>query len=153
MTPVTDMATPSNASLPSSSPSSSVPSSGAAPASVLIVDDEPSIVAPLRFLMEQQGHDVRVITDGGDVLPALRERCPDLILLDVMLPSVSGYELCETIRETPEWAHVAIVMLTVKSRDVDVEKGRALGADDYITKPFGIQDVIDTVRRLLGERG
>lgn len=131
-------------------PNSPSPSSSTtAPASVLIVDDEPSIVAPLRFLMEQQGHDVRVVSDGSAVLPAIRERCPDLILLDVMLPSVSGYELCETIRDTPEWKHVAIIMLTVKSRDVDVEKGRALGADDYITKPFGIQEVIDTVRRHL----
>jgi DNA-binding response OmpR family regulator len=120
-------------------------------ADILIVDDEPSIVAPLRFLMKQHGHRVRVVNDGADVMPALHERCPDLVLLDVMLPSRSGYELCEAIRSTPDLADVKIILLTVKSRDADVEKGHALGADAYITKPFGIQDVIDTVRACLDD--
>jgi DNA-binding response OmpR family regulator len=117
---------------------------------VLIVDDEPSIVAPLRFLMEQQGHAVTVLGDGADVLPAVREQRPDLVLLDVNLPSRSGYELCEDIRNEPGGEDIKIVMLTVNSREVDVEKGRALGADAYITKPFGIQEVIDQVEGLIG---
>ncbi len=116
---------------------------------VLIVDDEPSIVAPLHFLMEQQGCAVHVITDGAGVLPFVEEHVPDLILLDDMLPSRSGYDLCEDIRSRPEWDHIKIIMITVKSRDVDVERGLALGADDYITKPFAIQEVIDKVRRHL----
>ncbi|PEN12869.1 two-component system response regulator [Longibacter salinarum] len=117
--------------------------------SVLIVDDEPSIVAPLKFLMQQQGHSVRVVTTGEEVVPAMEKDRPDLVLLDVMLPEVTGYELCETIRGRGEWRDVKIIMLTVKSREADIEKGRALGADAYITKPFGIQDVLDTARRLL----
>jgi DNA-binding response OmpR family regulator len=117
---------------------------------VFIVDDEPSIVAPLRFLMQQQGYDVRVLDDGDDVMPAVRDQRPDLVLLDVNLPSRSGYELCADIREMAGGEDVKIVMLTVNSREVDVEKGLALGADAYITKPFGIQEVVDEVERLLG---
>lgn len=116
---------------------------------VLIVDDEPSIVAPLRFLMQQQGYQVRVVTDGADVLPAVRERCPDLVLLDVMLPSRNGYDLCSDLRSEEGCEDLTIIMLTVKSREADVERGRAMGADDYITKPFAIQDVVDTVKRHL----
>jgi len=118
---------------------------------VLIVDDEPSIVAPLRFLMQQQGYQVRVVTDGADVLPAVRERCPDLVLLDVMLPSRNGYDLCSDLRSEAGCDDLTIIMLTVKSREADVERGRAMGADDYITKPFAIQDVVDTVKRHLEE--
>ena len=116
---------------------------------ILIVDDEPSIVTPLRFLMRQQGCEVHVISDGAEVLASIDEHAPDLILLDVMLPSRNGYDLCEDIRSRSEWNHIKIIMLTVKSRDVDVERGLALGADDYITKPFAIQEVIDKVRRHL----
>jgi len=127
--------------------------SGAAPEMrpqrVLIVDDEPSIVTPLRFLMQQQSHDVRVVSRGADVVPAMENKRPDLVMLDVMLPDCTGYELCETIRERSDWADIKIIILTVKSRDVDVAKGLSLGADAYITKPFGIQNVIDTVRDLL----
>jgi DNA-binding response OmpR family regulator len=121
------------------------------PADLLIVDDEPSIVAPLRFLMQQQGHTVRIVNDGADVMPAIRERCPDLVLLDVMLPSRSGYALCEDIRNEPGCRATKIILLTVKSREVDIEKGRALGADAYITKPFAIQDVVDTVAECLAD--
>jgi len=117
--------------------------------SVLIVDDEPSIVAPLKFLMQQQNHHVRVVSAGDAVIPAMEAERPDLVLLDVMLPEVSGYELCAKIREREAWRDVKIIMLTVKSREADVEKGRSVGADAYITKPFGIQDVIETSNRLL----
>ena len=121
------------------------------PQHVLIVDDEPGIVTPLKFLMQQQDHDVRVVSCGAEVVPAMEAKRPDLVMLDVMLPDCTGYELCETIRDRPEWSDIKIIMLTVKSREVDVEKGLSLGADAYITKPFGIQNVIDTVRRLLAD--
>lgn len=144
---------------PSRSPSpdsaSSDPMSPAEPSRpsrrVLIVDDESSIITPLKFLMQQQNHDVRVVSRGKDVIPAMEEKQPDLVMLDVMLPDYTGYELCEMIRERPEWDGVKMVMLTVKSREVDVEKGLSLGADAYITKPFGIHDVIATVQDLLAE--
>lgn len=121
------------------------------PADILIVDDEPSIVAPLRFLMQQQGHTVRIVDDGNDVMPAIRARCPDLVLLDVMLPSRSGFALCDDIRSDPDCGAMKIVLLTVKSREVDIEKGRALGANAYITKPFAIQEVVDTVEACLAD--
>jgi len=116
---------------------------------VLIVEDEPSIVTPLKFLMEQEGCSVRVVEDGADVMPALDAQRPDLILLDVMLPSRNGYDLCNAIRERPEGNDIAIIMLTVKGREVDIEKGYAMGADAYITKPFAVADVVTTARRYL----
>ena len=116
---------------------------------VLIVEDEPSIVTPLKFLMEQEGCSVRVVEDGADVLPAIEAQPPDLILLDVMLPSRNGYDLCNAIRERPDGNDIAIIMLTVKGREVDIEKGYAMGADAYITKPFAVADVVETARTYL----
>jgi DNA-binding response OmpR family regulator len=123
-------------------------------ASVLLVDDEPNIVLSLEFLMKQAGYDVRVARDGDAALQAITERPPDLILLDVMTPGRDGYEVCQTIRANPAWRDIKIVMLTAKSREVEREKGLALGADDYITKPFSTRELVDRVKRLLAnERG
>ncbi|PEN08001.1 two-component system response regulator [Longimonas halophila] len=116
---------------------------------VLIVEDEPSIVTPLKFLMEQEGCSVQIVSDGAAVMPAIAAQRPDLILLDVMLPSRNGYDLCHAIRERPEGNDIAIIMLTVKGREVDIEKGYAMGADAYITKPFAVADVVATARRYL----
>lgn len=116
---------------------------------VLIVEDEPSIVTPLKFLMEQEGCSVQIVSDGADVMPAIAAQRPDLILLDVMLPSRNGYDLCRAIRERPEGNDIAIIMLTVKGREVDIEKGYAMGADAYITKPFAVADVVETARSYL----
>lgn len=118
-------------------------------ATVMIVEDEPSIVTPLTFLMRQQGIDVDIITDGAEVIPAIEARMPDVVLLDVMLPSRNGFELCEAIRQRTEWDDIKVVMLTVKNREVDMEKGLAVGADDYITKPFAIDEVVTTVQKHL----
>lgn len=118
-------------------------------ATVMIVEDEPSIVTPLTFLMRQQGMEVEVVRDGAEVIPALEAHQPDVVLLDVMLPSRNGFELCEAIRQRGEWDHIKVVMLTVKNREVDMEKGLALGADDYITKPFAIDEVVTTVQKHL----
>lgn len=147
------MRPPSRSPSPNSASSDPMPSAEPSRTSrrVLVVDDESSIITPLKFLMQQQNHDVSVVSRGKDVIPAMEEKQPDLVMLDVMLPDYTGYELCEMIRERPEWDGVKIVMLTVKSREVDVEKGLSLGADAYITKPFGIQDVIATVQDLLAK--
>src|SRR5512134_3704565 len=117
--------------------------------SVLLVDDEPNIVLSLEFLMKQAGYDVRIARDGDAALQAVNDRAPDLILLDVMTPGRDGYEVCQTIRANPAWRNVKIVMLTAKSREVEREKGLALGADDYITKPFSTRELVDRVKRLL----
>ncbi len=118
--------------------------------SVLVVDDEPNILLSLEFLVRQAGFDVRVARDGEAALLAIAENQPDLVLLDVMMPNRDGYDVCQTIRADPRLKDVKIIMLTAKGREVEREKGIALGADDYITKPFSTREVIEKVRQYLG---
>jgi DNA-binding response OmpR family regulator len=116
---------------------------------VLIVDDEPNIVLSLEFLMNKEGYEVRSAANGDEAMTAISEKKPDLILLDVMMPRKDGYEICQELRGAPEWQDIKIIMLTAKGRDVEREKGLALGADDYITKPFATQEVVEKVKSLL----
>ena len=116
---------------------------------VLIADDEPNIVVSLEFLMRRQGYEVRVVNNGEDALNAVTEFVPDLILLDVMMPRMSGYDVCQKVRENPAWQGIRIVMLSAKGRDVEVTKGMAVGADAYVTKPFSTQELLATVGRML----
>lgn len=118
---------------------------------ILIVDDEPNIVVSLEFLMKQKGYVVRVVNNGRDALDAFEDFSPDLVLLDVMMPFLSGYELCQKVRANPAWAGIKIVMLSAKGRDVEVTKGMAVGADAYVTKPFSTKELVARVRELLGE--
>jgi DNA-binding response OmpR family regulator len=118
---------------------------------ILIADDEPNIVVSLEFLMKQKGYVVRVVTNGEDALHAVGEFGPDLILLDVMMPRLSGYDVCQKVRENPAWAGIRIIMLSAKGRDVEVNKGMAVGADAYVTKPFSTKDLIAQVAQMLGE--
>ena len=120
-------------------------------ASVLIVDDEPNIVLSLEFLMRQAGYDVRVARDGDAALAAVAESVPDLVLLDVMMPGRDGYEVCQSIRANPACARTRIAMLTARSRDVEREKGIALGADAYVTKPFSTRALVERVREMLAQ--
>ena len=120
--------------------------------SVLVVDDEPNIVLSLEFLMAQMGLDVRVARDGDAALDEIARRAPDLVLLDVMLPKRDGYEVCRKIRSNPALSAMKVVMLTAKGRDTEREKGFAVGADDYITKPFSTREVNDRVRLYLEEK-
>jgi two-component system, OmpR family, alkaline phosphatase synthesis response regulator PhoP len=120
--------------------------------SVLVVDDEPNIALSLEYLMKGQGFDVRVARDGDAALEALNDRLPDVLLLDVMLPKRDGYEVCQTVRANPEWKAVRIIMLTARGRAIEQEKGLALGADDYITKPFSTREVIERVRQYMPEK-
>ncbi|AHK77884.1 chemotaxis protein CheY [Ectothiorhodospira haloalkaliphila] len=124
-----------------------------APQSVLVVDDEPNIVLSLEFLMKEAGFDVRVARDGESALEAVRERPPHVILLDVMLPKRDGYDVCQTIRANPDWKNVRILMLTAKGRQIEQEKGLAMGADDYITKPFSTREVVARVRDYMPDDG
>ena len=118
---------------------------------VLLVDDEPNIVLSLEFLIKQAGYEVRVARDGDAAIKAIEERLPDLVLLDVMMPKRDGFDVCETIRANPVWKEIPIIMLTAKGRDIEREKGLALGADAYITKPFSTRDALDQIRQFLGE--
>ncbi len=117
--------------------------------SVLVVDDEPNIVLSLEFIMKQAGFEVRVARDGDEALGAIEASPPDLVLLDVMMPKRDGYDVCQTIRANPAWKDIRIIMLTAKGRDIEREKGMALGADDYITKPFSTREVIARVEQFL----
>jgi DNA-binding response OmpR family regulator len=119
------------------------------PKEILIVDDEPSIVVPIQFLMEQQGYRVLVAENGEDALDAIYKYKPDLILLDIMLPRIDGYEVCEIVRLNPEYRGIKIIFLTAKGREVEIAKGLSLGADAYITKPFSNTELVAKVKELL----
>lgn len=116
---------------------------------VLIVDDEPNIVISLEFLMNQSGYEVGIARDGEEALAQMTAFQPDLVLLDVMLPLRSGFEVCQKIRENSAWNRVKVIMLSAKGRDVEMSKGLALGADAYITKPFSTKELVEQVRSLL----
>jgi two-component system, OmpR family, alkaline phosphatase synthesis response regulator PhoP len=118
---------------------------------VLVAEDEPNIVAALEFLLRRGGYEVEVAGNGGEALAIIERAPPDLVLLDVMMPGKSGYEVCARIRERPEWREMKVIMLTAKGRDADVEKGLSTGADLYVTKPFSTRDLLAKVRSLLGE--
>jgi two-component system alkaline phosphatase synthesis response regulator PhoP len=117
--------------------------------SVLIVDDEPNIVLSLQFLMKKAGFDVRTARDGEEALAEIARAAPDLVLLDVMMPKRDGFDVCQTVRANPAWQGIRIVLLTAKGRDIEREKGLALGADDYVTKPFSTRDVLARIEKLV----
>jgi DNA-binding response OmpR family regulator len=116
---------------------------------VLIADDEPSIVAAVEFLLRRSGYEVEVARNGDEALKSVEASPPDLVLLDVMMPAKSGYEVCRRLRERAEWRNVKIIMLTAKGRDAEVSKGLMLGADVYITKPFSTRDLMAKINVLL----
>jgi len=119
--------------------------------SVLVVDDAPNILLSLQFLMSEAGYEVRVAEDGEAALKAIEERQPDLVLLDLMMPKHNGYDLCRTIRGNPNWKNIRIIMLTARGREDERDKGLAMGADAYITKPFSTRQVVERVREILGD--
>ena len=117
---------------------------------ILSVDDEPNIVISLEFLMKKEGFEVAVAGDGDEALAKVASFAPDLVLLDVMMPKKSGFEICEALRADPAQAGLCIVMLTAKGRDTEVAKGLAIGADAYVTKPFSTKDLVAQVKGMLG---
>ncbi|HEY6908334.1 MAG TPA: response regulator [Myxococcales bacterium] len=118
---------------------------------ILIVDDEPNIVTSLEFLMRREGFEVDIAADGEQALRAVGRIVPDLVLLDIMLPRVNGFEVCEKLRNDPRYSRVKIVMLTAKGRDTDVAKGMALGADLYVTKPFSTKELVAQIGQMLAD--
>ncbi len=116
---------------------------------ILIVDDEPSITVPLKFLMEQNQFEVMVVHSGEDALTAMDVFEPDLVLLDVMLPTVDGFQVCQNLKDNPRRKNIKVVFLSAMTRDLDIAKGNTLGADAYITKPFSNADVVRQVKDLL----
>jgi DNA-binding response OmpR family regulator len=116
---------------------------------ILIADDEPNIVISLEYLLQRDGYQVLVAHDGQEALDAIARHLPDLVLLDVMLPRLSGFDVCQKVRENAAWQHIRIMMLTAKGRDVEMSKGFALGADAYVTKPFSTQELLAQIRAQL----
>ena len=116
---------------------------------ILIAEDEESIVASLEFLMRHAGFETRVARDGEAAIASLRDFHPHLVLLDIMLPGRSGFEICRVIRDDPQMLDTRILMLTARGGSHDAERGMQAGADDYMTKPFSTKDLVARVRRLL----
>jgi DNA-binding response OmpR family regulator len=119
---------------------------------ILIADDEPNILISLEYLMKREGYAVSVARDGAEALATLRRERPTLVLLDVMMPTKSGFEVCQEVRADDDLKDTLILMLTAKGRDTDVAKGLALGANDYITKPFSTKELVQKVRELLAAK-
>ncbi len=117
---------------------------------ILIADDEPNIVISLEFLMKREGFQVSVAGDGEEAIAKIRSESPDLVLLDVMMPKKSGFDVCQEVKGDPALSATRILMLTAKGRDTEMAKGLALGADAYMTKPFSTKDLVDQVKQLLG---
>ncbi len=118
---------------------------------ILIVDDEPNIVISIEFLMKQAGYNVEVAHDGEEALEKTEIFQPDLILLDVMMPKINGFEVCRRVRSNSDWSTIKVIMLTAKGREVEVTKGLALGADSYVIKPFSTKELMAEVKFILGE--
>jgi DNA-binding response OmpR family regulator len=116
---------------------------------IVIAEDEPNIVIALEFLLQRSGYEVHVARNGDEALRLVEDIEPDLVLLDVMMPVKSGYEVCQRMRERADWQHIKIIMLTAKGRDVELSKGLSLGADLYITKPFSTQELVARIDALL----
>lgn len=117
---------------------------------VLIADDEPNIVTALEFLLERNGYEVYIARNGDAALKLVEQHRPDLVLLDVMMPVKSGFEVCQRMRERADWRDIKIIMLTAKGRDVEISKGLSIGADSYVTKPFSTQELVAKINGLLG---
>lgn len=118
---------------------------------ILIADDEPNILISLEFLMKREGYDVLLARDGQEAMDVIARERPALVLLDVMMPIKSGFDVCCELRASEALRDTLVLMLTAKGRDTDVAKGLALGANAYMTKPFSTKELVQKVREMLGE--
>lgn len=116
---------------------------------ILIVDDDPHIVTAIAYLMKRAGYEVAIANDGRQALDYLADNSPSLVILDVMIPGTNGFEVCEKIRAESRFAKMPVLMLSAKGRDAEMNKGLALGANAYITKPFSTYDLVERVKSLL----
>lgn len=119
---------------------------------ILIADDEPNIVVSLEYLLRREAFEVTVARDGLEAMAAIRRERPQLVLLDVMMPGKTGFEVCQEVRADEQLKDTLILMLTARGRETDVAKGLALGADGYMTKPFSTKELVRRVRELLDRR-
>lgn len=117
---------------------------------ILVADDEPNIVISLEYLLKREGYTVVIARDGQEAIDAIARELPDLVLLDVMMPKKTGFEVCQEVRANEALQSTKILMLTAKGRDTDVTKGLGLGADAYMTKPFSTRELVQKVAQMLG---
>ena len=118
---------------------------------VLVVDDEIYIVHILDFSLGMEGYEVITALDGEQALERLDADKPDMIVLDIMMPKLDGYEVCRTIKSNPATRHIPVILLSAKGRNVDQKMGFDVGADDYITKPFSPRKLVERINQLLGQ--
>ena len=118
-------------------------------ASILIADDEPNILISLEFLLKRAGYNVSLARDGQQALDAILRDRPQLVLLDVMMPIKTGFEVCQAVRADDRLNGIRLLMLSAKGRDTDLAKGLALGADAYMTKPFSTRELLQKVQDML----
>jgi CheY-like chemotaxis protein len=123
---------------------------GAAPR-VLIVDDDPVILRLLQINFRLEGYEVDTATRGEEALERARSDRPDVVVLDVMMPGIDGWEVCRRLKETPEARNIPIIFLSARAQDEDRERSYALGVDEYVTKPFDPSHLAEIVRRLLAK--
>ncbi|MCW5610077.1 MAG: response regulator [Rubrivivax sp.] len=116
---------------------------------ILIADDEPNILISLEFLMKREGHEVLLARDGREALDTIRRERPELVLLDVMMPALTGFEVCAAVKGDDALRATKVLMLTAKGRETDIAKGLAMGADAYMTKPFSTRELAERVRSML----
>ncbi len=116
---------------------------------ILIAEDEPYIVESLTFLLRREGYEVASVTDGPAVLEAVRRTKPNVLILDVMIPEMNGFDVLRQIRHTPETEGLPVLVLTAKGQDTDRRRMFDLGADDFVTKPFSNTDLVERVAALL----
>ena len=123
------------------------------PTPILLIDDEPYILRSLSYLLTREGYRVETASNGEDGLVRARALRPPLIFLDIMMPRMNGYEVCEEIRQDPALADTYVIMLSAKGQQIDRERGLLGGADEYMTKPFSPREIAERLRVLFAERG
>ncbi len=119
---------------------------------ILVVDDEPTLLRLMEFILAKQGHTMLVATNGEDALATIRSERPDLVLLDIMMPRIDGYEVARTVRADAELRSTPIIMLSAKAQDTDIARGIDVGVDEYITKPFAPEQLVHVVNDYLARR-
>ena len=117
---------------------------------ILVADDEPPIVRLMECILARHGHQMLIAVNGEQALEMVREHAPDLILLDIMMPRIDGYEVARTLRADPQFARMPIIMLSAKAQEEDIQRGMEVGVDAYITKPFSPEHLVEVVHDHMG---
>ena len=112
---------------------------------ILVVDDEPMIVRLMEFILARQGHEMLIAVNGEEALQKIRAHKPDLVLLDIMMPRIDGYEVAQQVRADPETSRLSIIMLSAKAQEEDIRRGEEVGVDAYVTKPFSPEHLVQVV--------